>query len=100
MPKQLLFYEQVGPEFLSQGTAIDAEYAGSLALVALRVVHDGFEQGSFNLADNQIIQIARPIAVERCKVLIECIFCVFAKRFLAFPGRKVLLIVLFLGHVA
>jgi hypothetical protein len=100
MPKRQLFYEQVSPEFLSQSAAVNAEYAGRLALIALRVIHDGFEQGPFNLADNQVVQIARPVAVQRCKILIKCIFCVFAKRFLAFPGRKVLLVVFFLGHVA
>jgi len=96
---QLLFYEQVSPEFLSQGTAIDAEYTGGLALVALRVIHDGFEQGPFNLANDQVVQVTRPITVQGRKVLIERIFRVFAERFLAFPGPEVLLLMLFLSHV-
>lgn len=99
MPKPLLFYEQVSPEFLSQGTAIDAEYAGSLALVALRVIHDGFEQGPFNLADNQVVQVTRPVAVQVREVLIERIFRMLAEGFLAFPGPEVLLLLLFLSHV-
>ena len=99
MPKRLLLNEQISSEFFTQGTSIDAQNAGSLALVALREIHDGLEQWPFNLADNKIIQIAGPVPVQSRKILIERIFSVFAKRFLAVPGREVLLHVLFLGHV-
>lgn len=99
MPKRLLLNKRISSEFLSQGTAVHAENAGRLALVALRVIHHGLEQWPFYFADNEVVQIARAVAVQRCEVLIECVFSVFAKRLLAFPGRKVLLVVLFLGHV-
>jgi hypothetical protein len=98
MPKWLLLNKQICPEFFSQGTAVDAENAGSLTLVALRVIHDGFEQGAFNLANDKIVQVAGPVAVKSRKVLIECVFSMFAKRFLVFSGLEVLLLVLFLGH--
>ena len=99
MPKRLLLDKQICPEFLAQGPAVDAENAGSLTLVTSRIVHDGFEQGSFNLADYQIVQITRPVTVQGRKVLIKCVFSVFAKRFLAVLGREVLRHVLFLSHV-
>lgn len=100
MPKRRLPNKRVSSEFLSQGAAVDAENSGSLALVALRVIHDRLEQGPLNFADDEIVQIAGPVAVHRCEILVERVFSVFAKRFLADPGREVVLVVLFLGHVA
>ena len=94
-----LLNKQISSEFLSQGAAVDAENAGSLALVALRVIHDRLEQGPLNFADDEIVQIAGPVAVHRCEILIERVFSVFAKRFFAVPGREVFLADLFLGHV-
>jgi hypothetical protein len=78
MPDRALLNEQISSEFLAQGTSVDAKNAGSLALVALREIHDGLEQWPFNLADDKIVQIARPVPVQCRKVLIECIFSVFA----------------------
>ena len=55
--------QRISPEFLAQGAAIQAEYAGSLALVALCVVHDRLKQRPFYFTNNQIVQISRTITV-------------------------------------
>ena len=52
-------------------------------------------------ADLQVVEIAGAVAVQRYKVLVESIFGVLAKRFLAISGLEILfLLILFLGHVA
>lgn len=78
-----LLDDGVIPEFLPQGSAIDAEYAGSLALITLREVHDGLEKRSFYLPDDEIVQIAGAVAVQSGEILVECIFGVFTKWLLA-----------------
>ena len=75
--------ERMGPEFLAQRTAVDAEDAGRLALVAVRVVHDGLQEGPFHFTDDEVVKIAGAVAIERPEIRIECVFSVFAKRLLA-----------------
>jgi hypothetical protein len=72
-------------ELLAQGAAVDAEYPGRLTLVALREVHDGLEQWPFYLADNEVVEFARAIAIQRREILIEGIFGVFTEWLLAGP---------------
>lgn len=53
----------VGPELLAQRATVDTEYAGGLALVAVGVFEHGLKERSLDFADNEVIQIARPVAV-------------------------------------
>ena len=64
MPQRLLLNERISPEFLAQRAAIDAEYAGCLALVALRVIHNGLKKRPFYLTDDEVVQVARAVAIK------------------------------------
>ena len=81
-----LLDDRIGSELLAQRATVDAEDAGRLALVTLRVVHDGPEQRAFYLADDEIVEIAGPIAVQRGEILVKCVFGVLAERLLV--GRE------------
>ena len=97
---RVLLNQRIGPEFLAQSAAVNAQYTGRLTLVALRVIHYRLEQRSFHFTDDEIVQVARPIPVQRREILIQCVFSVFAEWFLAVfrLQRVVLLFVVYHGH--
>ena len=74
LPAAALAEQLVMPEFLAQGGAIDPKDLGRHALVALGVVQHRLEEGFFDFAQNQFIQIPRPMAVEIAKVFLQGFF--------------------------
>ncbi len=97
MPQRLLLNKRISPEFLAQRAAVDAEYAGGLALVAPCKIHNGFKQRPFYFTDDKVVQVTRAVAVKCCEILIQCVFGVPAKRFLAMYRRKSAALIIF-GH--
>ena len=83
MRRRALLNKRIGPEFLAQGTAVDAQYTGSLTLIALRIIHHRFEQRPFYFADNEIVEVTGTIPIQRREILIQSVFSVFAKWLLA-----------------
>jgi len=61
-------------EFLAQGRAVDTEYFSGLALVAIGVLEHCPQQGQFNLAKHQAIQIAGLVAVEVAEIVVQGFF--------------------------
>jgi len=98
MPQWLLLNKRMSPEFLAQRAAIDAEYAGSLALIAPGVIHYDLEQRPFHFTDDEVVQFTGAVAVECGEILIQCVFCVPAKRFLAVYGCELAALVIILCH--
>jgi hypothetical protein len=84
-----LMKQFVALEFFSKCAAVDAENSCGLALVSLRVVHHSFEQGSLYFAHDKIIEVTRSVTVQRGKVTFQCVFGVFAERFLALGSFEV-----------
>jgi len=84
----LLLDQAIGLEFFTQRTAIDAENAGSLALVAIGVIHDDLEQRPLHFAQDEIVKVTRPVTVQAGEVIVERVFGVFAKRLFAIRGRE------------
>ena len=70
MPQRLLLNKRMSPEFLARRAAIDAEYAGGLALIALRIIQNGFQQRPFHFTDDKVVQITRAVAVKCGEILI------------------------------
>ena len=68
--QRLLLDKRISPEFLAQCAAIDAEYAGGLALIALCKIQNGFQQRPFHFTDDKVVQITRAVAVKRGEILI------------------------------
>ena len=91
----VLLQQGIGLELLAQRAAINAEDTGCLALVAVRIIHHGLEQRSLDLANDQVVQIARAVAVERGEIGRECVFGVFTERLLA--GFQVLFLLFLLN---
>lgn len=52
-------------EFLAQGAAIDAEALGRAGLVLIAAHHRRFQQGAFDLRDDEVIEIVWLIAFQR-----------------------------------
>ena len=90
----------IGSEFLAQRAAINAEDTGSLALVAVGVVHNDFKKWSLNFAHNKIVQFTRTITVEAGEILVEGVFGVLVERLFALLGLQfVVFLILLLSHV-
>ena len=53
-------------------------------MIAVGIVHNGFEQRALDLANDQVVKIAGAIPIEILEVLLECVFSVLVKRFTAF----------------
>lgn len=92
--------KRVGPQLLTKCATVDAQNAGGLALIAVRIVQHGLKQRPLNFADHEIVEITWSIAIEAFKILIECVFGMLVQRFTASCGfeRRVILAVI-LGHV-
>src|SRR6516164_5162864 len=58
-------------QLLAQRAAVDAENAGGAALVTFGVVEYHAEQRLFDLAQNEIVQMCRPVAVQAGEILAE-----------------------------
>src|SRR6185295_5081240 len=58
-------------QLLAQRAPVDAEDRGGAALVARRIVEHGAEQGFFNLAQHQVVQVRGLVAVEVREVVGE-----------------------------
>ncbi len=98
--KENLVNQRIRPELLAQRAAVDAEYAGCLALIAVCVIHYRFEQRPFYFADHEVIKIAGAVAIQIGEILIECIFGVLVKRFLALVDlERVAVLIVNLVHV-
>ena len=92
--------QRIRPEFLAQRAAVDAENSGCLTLIAVCVVHDGFEQRPFNFSHDEIVEISWAIAVKVPEIFSQCIFGVLVQRLAALRGFQfAVLLVLLLGHV-
>src|ERR1044072_1743152 len=59
------------PQFLAQCAPVDPEDRGGAALVARRIVEHGAEQGFFDLAQHQVVQVRGLVAVEVREVVGE-----------------------------
>ena len=59
-------------EFLAQRAAVDAEDRGGAALVARGVVEHGAEQGLFDFAQHEVVQVRGLVAVQVGEVVGEC----------------------------
>src|SRR3954471_1024086 len=65
---------------LAQGAAIDPEDRGGTALVAGGIVEHGAEQGLFDLAQHQVVQVCRLVAVQVGEIVGKGTFGVVAQR--------------------
>ncbi len=79
-----LVNQRIGSEFFPQGSTVYSENACGLALIAVRIVHDGLEQRALDFAEHEVVKIPRTIPVETRKVILQRVLCVFAKWFFAF----------------
>ena len=61
-------FDSVLFEFLSKGTAVDAQNLGGFALITAGMTHYGFKQGPLHFAEYHVIEIARGVAVQILKV--------------------------------
>lgn len=52
-------------EFLAQGAAVDAKAFGRAGLILLAAHHRRFQQGAFDLRDNEVVEIAGLVAFQR-----------------------------------
>src|SRR5688572_2611790 len=68
------------PQLLAQGPAIDAENGRGPALVAGGVIEHGAEQGFFDLAQHQVVQVRRLVAVQVGKVIGQGALCMVTQR--------------------
>lgn len=80
--------QRVGPEFLAQRAPIDAQDAGSLALIAVRIVEHGLEQRPLDFTDDEVVQIPRPVAVQVFEIFIERVFGVLVQWLAAIGGLE------------
>ena len=51
-------------QLLAQRAPVDAEDGGGAALVARRVVEHGAEQGFFDFAQDEVVEVGRLVAVQ------------------------------------
>lgn len=58
-------------QFFAQCAAIDAQYFGGTALIAIDIAQHCAEQWFFDFANDQIVKFAGLVAVQVCKVSIE-----------------------------
>src|SRR5690606_1206799 len=70
-------------ELLAQSPPVDPQDAGRLALVSLRVLHHGLEQGLLHFPENELVKIPRTIPVQAGEITIESFFRMFAQGFFA-----------------
>ncbi|HEU5132023.1 MAG TPA: hypothetical protein VFT26_07975, partial [Pyrinomonadaceae bacterium] len=66
--------------FLAQGSPVDTENRRGAALVAGRVVEHGAEQGFFHLAQYEVVQVRRLVAVQVGKIIGTGAFGVVTER--------------------
>src|SRR5258706_57911 len=78
--RQALFGESHRAQFLAQRGAGDAEDHGRLALVAFGVVQYGLQERLFHLAQHQVVEPCRSVAVEVREVIVQHPFGVAAQR--------------------
>src|SRR5258706_3521538 len=76
--QQTLFGESHRAQFLAQRGAGDAEDHGRLALVAFGVVQYGLQERLFHLAQHQVVEPRRSVAVEVREVIVQHPFGVAA----------------------
>jgi hypothetical protein len=94
-----LLNQRIGPEFLAQGAPIDAEDASSLALVAIGVIHNSFEQWLFNFTHYKSVQVTRTIPVQAFEIAVEGFLSVFSQWFGVTQDLQVIFLVgFFLRH--
>ena len=67
-------------QFFAQRPAVDSENGGGAALIARRVIEHGTEQRFFHLAQHQIVQVRRLVAVQVGKVVGQGSLGVVAQR--------------------
>src|SRR5690606_15747908 len=68
-------------QLLAQGAAVDAEDLRRTALIALRVIQHRLEQRLLDLADDELVQIARFVSVEAFEIALQCFVRERAERF-------------------
>ena len=68
------------PQLLAQGTPVDPENRRGPALVAGGIVEHGAEQRLFDLAQHQVVQVRRLVAVQVGKIIGKGAFGVVAQR--------------------
>lgn len=52
-------------EFLAQGAAVDAKAFGGAGLILIATHHRRFQQGPFDLRDDEVVEIAGLVAFQR-----------------------------------
>src|SRR5690606_1456604 len=73
--------ELVALQLLAQGAAVDAEDLRRTALIALRVIQHRLVQRLLDLADDELVQIARFVSVEAFEIALQCFVRERAERF-------------------
>src|SRR5262245_13762627 len=66
-------------QLLAKSAPVDAENGRGAALVAGRVVEHGAEQGFFHLAQYEVVQVRRLVAVQVGEVIGKSAFCVISE---------------------
>src|SRR5690606_1259017 len=64
--------ELVALQLLAQSAAIDAENLGGAALIAVGICQDRLEQRLLDLADDELVQIARLVPVQAFEIALQC----------------------------
>src|SRR5690606_5701654 len=78
--------EAVSLQFFSQRSAIDAEDVGGAALIAFGVIEHGFEERLFDLAQDELVELPRLVAIQRREVGVQRFFAHRTQRHCARGG--------------